>query len=355
MTDTMTSYQVLQFGARLTRTEAPLPMPTGTEVLLKTLASGVCHTDIHTWQGWYDLGGGQRMPVKDRGVMLPLTLGHEMVGEIANAGPHAALPPSGRRFLVYPWIGCGECTTCQRGRENYCPSARYLGIFRNGGYSDHVLVPHPRYLIDISDMPPQQAAPFACSGLTAYSALRKVDPVVLREERLVVIGAGGLGLMSVTLLGAMDGVGAVVVEPDAARRAAALDAGALAALDPAEPELAARIKAACGGGVWAVLDCVGSAQTAQLGLDLLAKGGQLVQVGLFGGRFELPTAIMSLRSISYQGSFVGSLPELRDLLDLVQRRRPVTVPLCCRPLTEAHEALEDLHEGRVVGRVILQP
>jgi propanol-preferring alcohol dehydrogenase len=178
---------------------------------------------------------------------------------------------------------------------------------------------------------------------------------VLAEERIVVFGAGGLGLMAVTLLNALNGAGAVVVEPDAARREAALAAGAIEAIDPDDPHLMDSAKTAAGGSVWAVLDCVGAAQTVRTGLDLLVKGGQLIQVGLFGGRIELPTPSLPLRSISYSGSFVGSLPELRDLMALVRERAPVAVPTCCRPLYEASAALDDLEHGRVVGRVILEP
>lgn len=351
----MISYQVLRFGARLARAEEPAPRPVAGQVLLRVLAAGVCHTDIHTWQGWYDLGAGQRLTMSERGVSLPLTLGHEIVGEVVEAGPEAIDAVTGRSCLVYPWIGCGECKVCRRGREQLCATPRFLGIFRAGGYSDHVLVPHPRYLIDIGDIPASQAAPYACSGLTVYSALRKIDPAVLREELLVIFGAGGLGLMAVTLLAAMDGAGAVVVEPDGARRQAALEAGAAAAVDPASPDLAAQVVAAVGGSVWAVLDCVGSASTVQSSLDLLVKGGQFVQVGLFGGRIELPTPALPIRSLSYHGSYVGSLQELQELMALVRARSPVRIPTNCRPLSDAAEALDDLEHGRVVGRVILQP
>ncbi|MEO9101848.1 MAG: zinc-binding dehydrogenase, partial [Burkholderiaceae bacterium] len=183
----------------------------------------------------------------------------------------------------------------------------------------------------------------------------KIDPAVLREERMVIVGAGGLGLMAVTLLGALDGAGAVVVEPHAGRREAALAAGAVAAIDPAAPDFAASVKAATGGSVWAALDCVGSAQTVQSCLDLLVKGGQFVQVGLFGGSIELPTPLLPLRALSYHGSYVGSLPELKALMALVRARKPPPIPITCRALHEAGEALDDLEQGRVIGRVILQP
>lgn len=351
----MISYRVQQFGARLVRDEQPTPRPEGTQVLLRVEAAGVCHTDIHTWQGWYDMGGGRRLTMGDRGVRLPLTLGHEIAGHVEAAGPDAAGLRPDARYLVYPWIGCGDCKVCRWGREQLCPSPRFLGIFRAGGYSDHVLIPHPRYLIDIGDMPAALAAPYACSGLTVFSALKKLDPVVLREELVVIIGAGGLGLMATTLLHALDGRGAIVLEPDAARRSAALAAGAAAAIDPADSDWDAQVILAAGGSVWGVLDCVGSAQTVQRALDLLVKGGQLVQVGLFGGQITLPTPALPIRALSYLGSYVGSLDELRMLMQLVQERRPQAIPSVCRCLDEAAQALEDLEHGRIVGRIVLQP
>lgn len=351
----MTSYEVQAFGAPLVRSEQPTPQPVGSEVVLRVLAAGVCHTDIHTWHGWYDMGGGKRLSMGDRGVNLPLTLGHEIVGEVVQTGPDAPASLRGQRVLVYPWIGCGTCKVCQRGKEQLCPAPRFLGIFRAGGYSDHVLVPHPRYLIDIGDMPPEQAAPYACSGLTTFSAIRKIDPAVLQEEHVVVIGAGGLGLMAVALLRTMGCPGVIMVEPDASRREAALAAGATAAFAPSEPGLLARVKSVAGGSVWAVLDCVGASSTVQTALDLLVKGGQLIQVGLFGGQIELPTPLLPIRALTYQGSYVGSLAELHALMEMVKTQAPQALPITCRCLHEAQAALGDLEQGRVVGRLVLRP
>lgn len=351
----MISYDVTSFSAPLVRSERPTPSPQEREVLVRVQAAGVCHTDIHTWHGWYDLGGGKRLTMADRGVSLPLTLGHEIVGEVLETGPDASGVERGRSYLIYPWIGCGSCRVCGRGREQLCPTPRFLGIFRPGGYSDHVMVPDAKYLVDIGDMTPASAAPFACSGLTTFSAIRKIDPLVLKEERVVVIGAGGLGLMCVSLLGVLGGAGVVVVEPNAQRRDAAIAGGAVAAIDPAEPDVVARIKSSAGGAVWAVIDCVGSAQTVQLSLDALVKGGQLIQVGLFGGQITLPTPTVPIRALSIVGSYVGSLQELKDLIALVRAKPIHPIPIMCRCLPEAASALQDLEDGRVVGRVILQP
>lgn len=351
----MISYDLQEFGAPLVRNEQPTPQPKGSEVLVRVLAAGVCHSDIHIRHGYYDVGNGKRLNMGDRGATLPLTMGHETAGEIIAAGPDAKDAQIGQRVVVYPWLGCGHCKVCARGQENLCIAGKALGVFAPGGYSDHIVVPHPRYLIDIGDMAPEQAAPCACSGLTMYSAIGKVDPAVLRDEHVVVFGAGGLGLMAVGLLKALGNKGAIVIEPDALKREAALKAGAAAAIDSAAPDVLKQAKAAAGGAVWAALDCVGTEQTVGSAMAMLTKGGQLVQVGLFGGKIEISTPLMPIRALSYQGSYVGNLGQLRALIDLAKAGKLPPLPIETRPLDQAEAALQDLEDGKIVGRVMLKP
>ncbi|GHC69373.1 NAD-dependent alcohol dehydrogenase [Pseudorhodoferax aquiterrae] len=351
----MISYDLTAFGAPLARNEQPTPTPTGSQVLVRVLAAGVCHSDIHIRHGYYDMGNGKRLNMGDRGAVLPLTMGHETAGEIVAVGPDAREAKIGQRVVVYPWLGCGQCKVCARGQENLCLKGRSLGVFAPGGYADHILVPHARYLVDIGDMAPEQAAPCACSGLTMYSAIGKIDPAVLKDEHVVVFGAGGLGLMAVGLLKALGNPGAIVIEPDAAKRAAALKAGAAHAIDSAAPDAAEQAKAAAGGAVWAALDCVGTEQTVGTGIAMLTKGGQFVQVGLFGGKVEISTPSMPMRAVSYEGSYVGNLGQLRALIDLAKAGKLVPLPIDARPLDQAEAALQDLEAGKVVGRVMLKP
>src|SRR5471032_3215614 len=269
----MKSYDVAECGAPLKLFERPTPKPTGSEVLLRVLAAGVCHSDIHIWEGHYDLGGGKLLKLTERGVKLPLTMGHETVGEVVALGPEATGAAIGDKRLVFPWLGCGSCAVCQRGEEQLCLAPRFLGVFRNGGYADHILLPHARYLLDIGDLKPTEAAPYACSGLTAFGALKRVG-AVLKDEPVVIIGAGGLGLMCLGLLKAMGGKGAIVVETESGKRAAALRAGALAAIDGAAPDALKQVTAAAPNGVWAVIDFVGATSTAKLAVDSLTKGGK---------------------------------------------------------------------------------
>jgi D-arabinose 1-dehydrogenase-like Zn-dependent alcohol dehydrogenase len=349
----MISYDITEFGAPLARRERPTPAPQGTEVVLRVRAAGVCHSDVHIHEGFFDLGGGQKISMASRGMKLPHTLGHETVGEIAALGPDARGVERGARYLVYPWIGCGACGVCRDElHEQHCMAPRFIGVQCAGGYADHIVVPHPRYLLDIGALPAAVAAPYACSGLTSYSALKKLGAMIEREA-VVVIGAGGLGLQAIGIHKALKGKAAIAVDIDPAKRAAALATGAAAAIDGAAPDAIARIKAAAGGQVWSVIDLVGSPQTAQLGIDCLAKGGRYIIVGLFGGAITLPLPILPQRALTIQGSYTGSLGELKELLELVRRADIAPIPTAEVPLAEANATLERLRAGQIVGRAVL--
>lgn len=216
----MKSFQVADFNAPLKEVDQPTPQPFGTQVLIKVKAAGVCHSDLHIWEGGYELGHGRKpLSLKDRGVSLPRTMGHETVGEIVAFGPDVKESDKGGLkvgtvALAYPWLGCGKCPACLADDENMCavkPNA--LGVYCDGGYADHMTVPHPKYLIDLKGLDPVTAAPYACSGVTTYSALKKVEKDF--DTPIVIFGAGGLGLMALSLLKAMGGKGAIVVDIDA--------------------------------------------------------------------------------------------------------------------------------------------
>ncbi len=231
----MKSFQVAEFNAPLKEVDHPTPQPTGTQVLLKVKAAGVCHSDLHIWEGGYDLGHGRKpLSLKERGVSLPRTMGHETVGEILAIGPDAQAATGGLKVgdvtLVYPWLGCGKCEICQGGDENMCVvKPNSIGVYCDGGYADHMTVPHPKYLLNLNGLDPVTAAPYACSGVTTYSALKKIENVL--HTPIVIFGAGGLGLMALSLLKAMGGKGAIMVDIDARKREAAEAAGALATVD----------------------------------------------------------------------------------------------------------------------------
>jgi propanol-preferring alcohol dehydrogenase len=351
----MRSFDVVEFGEPLRAVDRPEPVPQGSEVLLRTLATGVCHSDLHIWDGYYDLGGGKRFALKERGLVPPITLGHEIAGEVVAVGPEAQGVQAGDRRVIYPWIGDGTCAVCQRGDEHLCNRPRSLGIQRPGGFADRVLVPHPRYLLPLGRLTPAEAAPYACSGLTTFSALKKVGEAVYRAQPILVIGAGGLGLMCLSLLKALGGHGAVVADIDPLKREAALKAGALAAVDAGASDAVKQAQVAAKAPLAAAIDFVGAGPTARLGTDAVMRGGKYVIVGLFGGDITLALPFLPIRALTIQGSFVGSLGEFKELMALVEAGAVPPVPLTERPLGDAEAALRDLRAGKIVGRAILTP
>jgi alcohol dehydrogenase/propanol-preferring alcohol dehydrogenase len=349
----MRAWAVVENGADLQELELPTPEPQGTEVLLEVTHCGVCHSDLHIWEGHYDLGGGKQMSLKDRGVVLPLAMGHEIVGRVAKLGPDAAGVAVGDVRIVFPWLGCGQCDRCLAEEDNMCVVAnRSLGIYRNGGYGTHVVAPHPRHLVDPGTLDPAVAATYACSGVTVYSAVRKVLPMPATEP-IVLVGAGGLGLNAIEILKALGHKTIVAVDLSAEKLKSATEAGATAVVDASAPGTAKRILDACGGPVMAVIDLVNGTATAAFAFQVLRKGGKLIQVGLFGGEMTLPLPLMPMRALTIQGSYVGNPKELRELVALAQDGGITALPITPVPQSSATAALHRLRDGKVTGRIVL--
>ena len=347
----MISYQLTRFGQPLERVETPTPEPTGTEVLVEVEACGVCHSDLHLRDGFFNMGEGKRLDLS-RGRELPLTLGHEIAGTVVARGPDAEVDVGARR-VVYPWIGCGSCATCLAGEEHLCADSRALGVMRDGGFADHVLVPHPRYLFDFGDRPVTLACTYACSGLTAYGAVRKTQQRVAGRQ-LVIIGLGGVGFAALRLAQVVTTAEIIAVDVDEATLLAAADAGATP-VDARQDDAAKQIRSLTGGGAPATIDFVGAESSATLGFKALGTGGLLVVVGLFGGQLHASLPLWPLRSLTVQGSYVGSLEEMRQLIALVECGAVSPIPIRPRPLSDAQTVLNDLREGAAVGRMVLTP
>ncbi len=346
----MNSFDVVDWGKPLQMAVRDIPEPTGTEVLIKVQYCGVCHSDVHIRDGYFDLGGGKRFHMSDRGMKTPVTMGHEPLGIVMKAGPGAGEIPLNKVRLVYPWTGCGECARCAEGQDNWCAKPQYIGIQRAGGYGQYLLVPHPKYLIDIGDIDPAYAPILACSGLTTYSAVRKLMPCK-PNDWIVVLGAGGLGLMAIAMLKALGHENIAVVDISEDKFAAAMEMGATVAVNPGKPD-AQETLAALEGGVVGAVDLVGMTQTAELARAVLRKGGRYVVVGLFGGEIEVSLVTLAQRAMTLQGSYVGSLQELREVVELARSGKLAPIPVAvCKP-EQISETLDKLKSGDIVGRVV---
>jgi len=349
----MISYQFMEHGKPLQKVLHDTPKPQGTEVLVRITRSGVCHSDLHIWDGYFDWGGGKKFYVKDRGCIPPFTLGHEPFGVVEALGPKAKGAKIGQKRIVFPWIGCGKCAICASGQDNYCVSgSRFLGVNRAGAYASHVLVPHPKYLVDSSGIDDAFAATLACSGLTTYSATAKLPDLGPRDW-VAVIGCGGLGLVCVSVLRAQGVKNIIACDIEPARLEAAKKLGAKLTLDTRLPDAAQKLQGLAMGQLAGAIDLVGMPATAALGLAALRKGGRFVLCGLFGGELVHPLPPFAQRAIGLVGSYVGNLQELKEVVALAKKKKLKPMPVSVRPAAEVTEILENLKAGKVLGRVVL--
>jgi D-arabinose 1-dehydrogenase-like Zn-dependent alcohol dehydrogenase len=190
--------------------------------------------------------------------------------------------------------------------------------------------------------------------LTAYSAVKKAV-AVLNGGRLLIVGAGGVGLAAIRIAKEAFGVSPIVAEIDQSRWAVARNAGAAETIDPRDPDQRKIILRQTEGGVGVAIDFVGAQSTVEFGLSILRKGGTLYVVGLFGGSTSLQLPLIPIKSISIAGSYVGSLAELKELLQIAREGKLGTLPITERPLDEVQVALEDLRSRNVIGRTVVRP
>ena len=213
---------IVEFGKPLVEIDLPTPEPAGDEILLQVTGCGVCHSDLHIHDGYFDLGGGRKADLTAN-CALPFCLGHEIAGTVVAMGETATGAAIGDSVVVYPWIGCGDCPVCAAGDEHFCPQSRALGVTRDGGFAERLVVPHARYLFDhgdVTDRPTEfflaeivrekivrrlgaeipHRATVDIERFTTKPYLAEVDAVIYVErasQKGIVIGRGGTRLKSI--------------------------------------------------------------------------------------------------------------------------------------------------------------
>ena len=322
---------------------------------MRITAAGVCHSDVHLWEGFFDMGGGNKYSTA-KTMNPPRTMGHEIVGEVVAVGPDSKGAKVGDKAVVYPWIGCGKCWYCQNGTENLCPTPHALGVNEDGGYADHVLVPHAKYLYPYGNLPVELACLYACSGITAFGAVKKAVGHDAGKP-ILVIGAGGVGLMGVRFAKAVLGREPIVADIDENKRQLALENGASAVVDPRDKEARKQIMELTGGTGVGGGDRLrrrrglGAVRLARARPRRTADRGRPV-------RRHLLDADADVRLHRQHRSWARSPArpaEMKEMMDLVTAGKAEPVPIIKRKLDEADATLQDLRKGLIMGRAVLVP
>ena len=351
----MKAARIVKVNEKLEIQQVDTPKPRGSQVLVKVQSSGVCHSDIHLWEGYYEGVDGQLLKTTDRGVNYPLTPGHEVAGIVDSLGEQAEGFNNNDKVLVYPWIGEGLCPACRIGEENLCDKPRSLGVYMDGGYAEYVLVPSYKYLIKISDgMDTDASATLSCSALTSYGAVKNAN--LKPDDNVVIVGAGGLGLMAIQLAKAVTGARIIAMDLDDKKLEFAKKEGADTTVnskneDPVKTIMELTDKM----GADAVIDFVNASKTVETDMQFLRRRARLVLVGLFGGELKLALVTMPTRAYKIIGSYTGTLSDMIELVSLA--RRGVIKPVVSNrfKLDQATDALTMLKDGKILGRGVINP
>lgn len=351
----MRSAKIIEINKPLQIQENKTPKPKGSQVLVKVQSSGVCHSDIHLWEGGYEGPQGQFLKATDRGVKYPLTPGHEIAGVIDSLGEQTEGFTKNEKVLVYPWIGEGLCPACRTGEENLCDKPRSLGIYNDGGYADYVLVPSYKYLVKLGDeLDTDTSAPLSCSALTAYGAVKNAN--LTPNDNVVIVGTGGLGLMAIQLAKAITGSRIIALDRDEDKLKAAKENGADDTINSKkEDAVKVVMELTKKMGADAVIDFVNASSTVEVDMNLLRRRAKVVLVGLFGGELKLNLISMPTRSYKLIGSYTGSMSDLIELVSLA--KRDIIKPVISNRfrLEEATKALRMLKDGEILGRGVINP
>jgi propanol-preferring alcohol dehydrogenase len=339
MTTTMQAAFVEQFGHPLVLREVPVPAPGPGQMLVKTEACGVCHTDLHAANGDW--------PVKPA---LPFIPGHEGIGIVVALGAGVTAVKEGDRVGV-PWLysACGHCEYCLAGHEPVCPEAQFGGYSKNGGYAGFI-VADPNYVAHIpAQLAARDAAPLICAGVTSYKGIKETQ--AKPGEWIVVSGIGGLGHLAVQYAKAM-GLHVCAVDIDPGKLAHATRLGADATVDARVPDAVDAVIKATNGGAHGVLITAPSLPAFRQGVGMTRKFGTCVLVGLPAGEFPTPLFDVVANCITIRGSFVGSRLDMAEALAFAVDGK-VKADIELQRLAEINSVFARLKKGEVPARVVL--
>jgi 2-desacetyl-2-hydroxyethyl bacteriochlorophyllide A dehydrogenase len=340
----MKALRLVEIGKPLQAKEIPIPAVGEREVLVRIKAAGICHSDVH-----YRAGVS---PVKP----LPVTLGHEIAGEVEAVGSQVTSVGVGDRVCLHYLVTCGNCDYCRTGSEQFCVRAKMPGKHCDGGYAEYIAVPARNAIPLPDEIPFEHGAILMCSSATSYHALRKAR--LKAGETAAVFGLGGLGMSAIQLAKAFGALDVFAVDINAQKLELAVKYGAIPVNSSAHDPVTEIQRLSKGRGVDVALELIGLPRTMDQAVRSLAPLGRAVIVGITAEPLLLDTY---RQLIGKEAEVIGCndhlLQELPTVIELARRRVldlsdvvTRTVPLEAEAVNEALDNLE--HFGDDVRTVI---
>jgi len=328
---TMQAAQLTEQGKPLELVELPVPRPGREEVLIKVKATGICSSDLHYQDG------------RSRVTKMPITLGHEIAGEVAECGEEVSGLNVGDRVCLFYLVTCGKCMACSGGNDNYCSEARMLGKDIDGGFAEYLAVPARNVFPFPESIPFSQAALLTDAVATPFHALSRAG--VKTGDSVLVIGIGGLGLHAVQIAKIMGAGQVIAVDLETEKLKLASKVGATETVNPAEENPYERINALTGGGADLAIELIGLPVTIRQAIDCTGIGGRTVIVGICPEEIGIsPYHDLLLKERTLMGSADQSRADFPVIIELAAQKRldmsqSVTREL---PLEEVNRGLEML-------------
>jgi propanol-preferring alcohol dehydrogenase len=331
--------QVEQFGQPLVLKAIDIPTPGPGQILVKTEACGVCHTDLHARDGDW--------PLKPA---LPFTPGHEGIGIVVALGDGVTAVKMGERVGV-PWLysACGHCEFCLAARETVCADAQFGGYTKNGGFAEYIIA-DPNYVAHIpTGLSAVDAAPLICAGITTYKGIKETQ--AKPGEWIVISGIGGLGHLGVQYAKAL-GLHVCAVDIDDGKLEHAKRLGADAVVNAKQDDPVAAVIKATSGGAHGVLITAPSLPAFKQGVGMTRKWGTCVLVGIPPGEFPMPLFDVVANCITVRGSFVGTRRDMAEALAFAADGK-VKADIELQPLSAINTVFDRLARGEVPSRVVI--
>ncbi|MDY7573631.1 zinc-dependent alcohol dehydrogenase [Actimicrobium sp. CCI2.3] len=339
MNKTMQAAVVEQFGQPLVIKACPIPTPGPGQILVKTEACGVCHTDLHAMHGDWQLKPA-----------LPFIPGHEGIGIVVALGAGVTSVREGERVGV-PWLysACGHCEHCLAAWETVCAEAEFGGYTKNGGFAEYILA-DPNYVAHIPEgLSAVDAAPLICAGVTTYKGIK--ETAARPGQWIVISGVGGLGHLAVQYAKAM-GLLVCAVDIDDGKLAHATKLGADVVVNAKKGDAVEAVRLATDGGAHGVLITAPSLIAFKQGVGMTRKRGTCVLVGLPPGEFPTPLFDVVANCITIRGSFVGTRQDMNEALAFGASGK-VKAVVELQPLSAINQILGRLEKGEVPSRVVI--